>query len=199
MSFAFFESVPTARQRSLLGAACATLVASTLALTSAPAVAADYDYAGLVQGGVGDRNVRSAAIGISRSFTPVDATASGPWSFYGEAVLGEWFVHEPASGDRRAFTQVTFAPVVRLDLGRLVDHAFIEVGVGLSFIAPHFRDNDRRFSTVFNFDDHASLGYRFGDRRENEISIRAEHFSNGGIKHPNPGQNFGQLRYARHF
>jgi hypothetical protein len=174
-------------------------VAALLALVGTSALAADYDYAALIQGGVGDRNVRSGAIGISRSFSPIDTGTGSPWSFYGEAVLGEWFVHHPPGGQRTAFTQVTLAPVVRYDLGRFVGHAFIEVGVGLSFITPHFRDEEREFSTVFNFDDHASLGYRFGDRGENEISIRAEHFSNGGIKNPNPGQNFGQIRYARHF
>ena len=195
MSFASSQTVSSQWRRSFHR----IVVATILAAGSAPVLAADYDYAALIQAGEGDRNVRSGAIGISRSFTPIDQAAASPWSFYGEAVLGEWFVHEPAGSDRRAFTQVTLAPVVRLDLGRFVDHAFVEVGIGLSFIAPHFRDNQRTFSTVFNFDDHASLGYRFGDRRENEISIRAEHFSNGGIKNPNPGQNFAQLRYARHF
>ncbi len=193
MPFAFHQVVRAARRRLLYRCA----VAAVLTSVTTSAVAADYDYAALIQGGEGDRNVRSGAIGISRGFSPVGSTS--PWSFYGEAVLGEWFVHQPAGSERRAFTQVTFAPVVRYDLSQFVSGVFIEAGIGLSLIAPHFRDNDRRFSTVFNFDDHASLGYRFGDRRENEISIRAEHFSNGGIRNPNPGQNFAQLRYARHF
>ena len=32
-----------------------------------------------------------------------------------------------------------------------------------------------------------------------EIVLRAEHFSNAGIKPPNPGQNFLELRYVHHF
>jgi hypothetical protein len=29
--------------------------------------------------------------------------------------------------------------------------------------------------------------------------LRIQHSSNASLKHPNPGQNFLQLRYARHF
>jgi len=43
------------------------------------------------------------------------------------------------------------------------------------------------------------IGRRFGDRGRHEISMRVEHFSNGSIKKPNPGENFLQLRYTRYF
>ena len=32
-----------------------------------------------------------------------------------------------------------------------------------------------------------------------EIELRAEHYSNGGIAHPNPGENWFQLRYMHWF
>ena len=32
-----------------------------------------------------------------------------------------------------------------------------------------------------------------------EIELRAEHYSNGGIKLPNPGENWFQLRYMNWF
>ena len=38
-----------------------------------------------------------------------------------------------------------------------------------------------------------SQGYR------HELALRLQHFSNAGIKHPNPGENFVQLRYAQGF
>jgi lipid A 3-O-deacylase len=66
-------------------------------------------------------------------------------------------------------------------------------------ITPRFRDHGRMFGSTFNFDDHASFGFRQGEHGENEFTVRAEHFSNAGIKKPNPGQNFLRLRYARHF
>ncbi len=47
--------------------------------------------------------------------------------------------------------------------------------------------------------DHVGVGYAFGAARNDEIALRAEHFSNAGIKHPNPGQNFLELRYTHYF
>ena len=42
-------------------------------------------------------------------------------------------------------------------------------------------------------------GRNFGARQEHELVLRVEHFSNAGIKHPNPGENFAQLRYTYRF
>ena len=39
----------------------------------------------------------------------------------------------------------------------------------------------------------------FGARGEHEVSLRLQHFSNAGIKHPNPGETFVRLRYVRRF
>ena len=143
--------------------------------------------------------VKSIAFGGTAAFTARDPANPGPWSVYGEAVVGQWFAHHRDPGQPGSVTQLTFAPVLRYSFGGVLNDVFVEVGVGLSLITPHFEDHGRRFSTTFNFDDHASLGKRFGARREHELSLRVEHFSNGGIRNPNPGQNFAQLRYARHF
>jgi len=62
-----------------------------------------------------------------------------------------------------------------------------------------YRHSDKHFSTSFNFGDHVGVGYSFGAAKKNEIALRLEHFSNAGIKHPNPGQNFVELRYVHHF
>ena len=48
-------------------------------------------------------------------------------------------------------------------------------------------------AVAFNF------GYRFGETRSSELAIGAEHFSNGGLKDPNPGRNFFQVRYSMAF
>ena len=76
---------------------------------------------------------------------------------------------------------------------------FVEAGIG-GFVSNHLYENrDKRFSTAFNFGSHLGLGYFTGMKRENEWMLRIEHFSNASIKRPNPGENFIQLRYARHF
>jgi hypothetical protein len=38
-----------------------------------------------------------------------------------------------------------------------------------------------------------------GASREHEFSLRVEHFSNAGIKHPNPGQKFAGRECTRRF
>ena len=76
---------------------------------------------------------------------------------------------------------------------------FLEAGVGLSLTSVLYQTQAKRFSTRFNFGTHLGLGRNFGTRGEHELSLRVEHFSNAGIRHPNPGENFVQLRYVYRF
>ncbi|MDP1996021.1 MAG: acyloxyacyl hydrolase, partial [Gallionella sp.] len=46
---------------------------------------------------------------------------------------------------------------------------------------------------------HVGVGARFGDRRQFDLGYRFQHLSNGGIKKPNQGINFNQIRFAYHF
>jgi lipid A 3-O-deacylase len=65
-----------------------------------------------------------------------------------------------------------------------------------NYIVPLFQTNHKRFSTEFNFGNHFAIGRQFGERSQHELALRVEHFSNAAIEHPNPGENFVQLRYA---
>jgi lipid A 3-O-deacylase len=44
--------------------------------------------------------------------------------------------------------------------------------------------------------DHVGIGCEFGAVRRREAALRIEHFSNAGVDHPNPGDNFVQLRWV---
>jgi lipid A 3-O-deacylase len=77
-----------------------------------------------------------------------------------------------------------------------LSHWFAELGVGANYIVPVFDSGHKRFSTEFNFGDHVAIGRQFGLHGRQEISLRVEPFSNAGIEHPNPGENFLQMRYA---
>ena len=46
--------------------------------------------------------------------------------------------------------------------------------------------------------DHLGIGYRFGARKEHDVSFRAQHLSNAGYRNPNPGINLLLLRYQYH-
>jgi hypothetical protein len=76
---------------------------------------------------------------------------------------------------------------------------FLEGGIGANLLLPVYQTADKRFSTTFNFGDHLGIGRRFGREFAHEWALRIQHFSNAGIKHPNPGENFLQLRYSKHF
>ena len=76
---------------------------------------------------------------------------------------------------------------------------FMEGGVGGNLTTTIYETERKRFSTRFNFGSHVGVGFEFGPGHQHELTLRAEHFSNAGIRHPNPGENFVQLRYAYHF
>lgn len=117
---------------------------------------------------------------------------------YTEGSLGYWKATRTAAGDHSGFAQAGVTPVLRLwssDRQRW----FVEGGIGVNVITPRFVTRDRRFSTAFNFGDHLGLGWRSAAPERWEMTLRYEHFSNGSIKRPNPGDEFVQLRFGAAF
>ena len=123
--------------------------------------------------------------------------AMGAATGYWELSLGRW---QSRSGDdaHAWVTQFGVTPVLRLQPSRWGDW-FWEAGVGVNLLAPIYRTRDKRFSTVLNFGSHLAVGRRFGASAEQELALRIQHFSNGGIHRPNPGEEFVQLRYSHRF
>lgn len=72
------------------------------------------------------------------------------------------------------------------------DIFYTKIEIGISFLS----DTTKNLSTSFQFKDKISLGYRFNDL---SISINYIHFSNGGIKKPNRGENFIAIGFAKTF
>jgi lipid A 3-O-deacylase len=127
-----------------------------------------------------------------------------PWTFfsdqvtvYGELSLSSWRSRTHAPSDSGALWQLGVTPVLRYTPAGMP--IFTEFGVGLTLTSKIYRKNERQFSTAYNFGDHIAIGWTFGPRHENELAFRIEHFSNGNIKLPNPGENFRALRYVRWF
>jgi hypothetical protein len=104
----------------------------------------------------------------------------------------------PGRGDLD-LAQATLVPTLRWrpDDGRCA--WFGEVGIGLSATSRIYENRKKRFSTAFNFADHLGIGRSFGPQQQHELVLRYEHVSNAGLKEPNPGENFVQLRYAFYF
>jgi len=111
-----------------------------------------------------------------------------------EAYVSYWRARDVLG--RQSFTQIGLQPLVRLrpDQGRSA--WFGEAGIGLSMTDRLYNTPTKQFSTRFNFVDSVGVGRNFGAQRQHELGVRLVHMSNAGIKHPNPGENFLQLRYA---
>ena len=147
-----------------------------------------------VQGGFGDQQTTAYTAGLTWDLPWYHDFKAGRLGTYAEVAIGRW--HTDSGNEATAWpTQISFTPTFRLYPKR-APHWFAEAGVGVNYIVPLFESGEKRFSTELNFGDHIAIGREFG---HSEVSIRWEHFSNAGIKHPNPGENFGQVRYAYRF
>ena len=73
---------------------------------------------------------------------------------------------------------------------------YVEAGIGAHVLSHAYNNNGRRLSTAFEFGDRLGVGYVFANKLD--IGLSFEHFSNGGIKQPNNGVNFGlvKVKYA---
>jgi hypothetical protein len=113
-------------------------------------------------------------------------------SAYGELSMGHWRADQ--GGGRAIVTQIGFTPAFRYWPSGSRSGWFFEGAVGVNVLTPVYRTRHKRFSTAFNFGDHVALGYRMPGASGWEWSLRLQHFSNAGIEHPNPGEDFVQLR-----
>lgn len=133
-----------------------------------------------------------------------------PWSgwsqpLWGGELRGHWDIYlsrwsfNAAPGRSDNLTLLGITPTLRLrpDAGRSA--WFWEAGIGGTLSSRRYITDHKEFSTRFNFASHLGLGLNFGAQRQHELLVRVQHVSNAGIKHPNPGENFVQLRYALHF
>jgi hypothetical protein len=126
-------------------------------------------------------------------------TSWGTFSGYWEASFGRWSSSKREADGSAWVTQLGLTPVLRLYPEHWAAGWFLEGGIGANLLLPVYQNADKSFSTTFNFGDHLGIGRRFGRDFKHEWVLRIQHFSNAGIKHPNPGEDFLQIRYSRHF
>jgi lipid A 3-O-deacylase len=148
------------------------------------------------QRGTGEE-VEAFTIGVMRHL-PVSWLGERA-NLYGELSLSRWEARPHAPSDTGTLVQLGLKPVLRYVLINGSVPTFAEFGIGLTVTSEPYRKSERRFSSTFNFGDHLAIGWAFGARREHELVLRVEHFSNGNIKLPNPGENFREVRYVHWF
>lgn len=142
---------------------------------------------------------RATVFGVIWPWDKAWSMGGGQWSGYWELALGRWSTPGVDGRDRAWVTQFGVTPVFRFRPHAGASRWFFEAGIGVTVMTPIYRSPSKRFSTAFNFGDHLAVGRNFGENGRHELSLRYQHFSNGGVRHPNPGEDFIQLRYATSF
>ena len=150
-----------------------------------------------VQGGLAGGGDWSATAGLVWPWAWKSSLWGTQLSASAEASISHW--DAKGSTHRNGFTHVALVPLlrVRFDGGRSA--WFAEGGIGVSLMDQQFVTQTKQFTTAFNFVDTLGVGISLGPSREQELGLRLQHVSNAGIRVPNPGQNFLQLRYGSTF
>ncbi|WER48093.1 acyloxyacyl hydrolase [Cupriavidus sp. WKF15] len=112
-----------------------------------------------------------------------------------EASAGIW---NPHGSGGNTLGDLGLTPILRLQGGGS-SGVFVEAGVGVHVLSRTHISDEKVFSTAFQFGDRVAVGYRFGDALDSELALRLQHYSNAGIKEPNPGINFFLLQYSARF
>lgn len=174
------------------------MMSAALFCAIVPAAAEGLRPAGyFVQGGIAEGRIGSATVGLTWPWAWKAGLLGIEVGGVTEAYIGHW--NAPSERGRRGFTQVGMVPMFRFRPEQGRSPWFAEAGVGVSAMDQHFVTRDKQFTTSFNFVDVIGVGRSFGAGGAQELGLRLQHVSNAGIRVPNPGQNFLQLRYSSAF
>jgi lipid A 3-O-deacylase len=116
---------------------------------------------------------------------------------YWDLAIGHWRKRNVLPGQNDDITEVSATPVLRVQRNDLRG-VYGEAGIGAHLLS-RSHIGDKRLSTNFQFGSHAGLGYRFGTKAQFDVGYRFQHLSNAGIRRPNPGINFHQVRLVYRF
>ena len=118
---------------------------------------------------------------------------------YWESDFGYWS-NNSTNRTHANIIDAGFTPVFRFQQTTRSSIApYAELGVGLHFLSATSLNNQRQFGSSFEFGDHVGAGVRFGDKGKYDLGYRYQHFSNAGIKKPNQGVNYNEIRLQYHF
>lgn len=104
--------------------------------------------------------------------------------------LGVAYWHADGSRSPGSVWQLSATPFLRWTWA---DRYYLEAGIGATVFS-HSSFADKNISTAYQFGDHIGIGMHINDT--SRLSLRFSHYSNAGIKRPNPGLNVLQLNYS---
>ncbi len=159
--------------------------------------AVDWHPDGVVlEAGIGRNGNALVGAGLAWDWSWHHMSGVGELSARTELLLNEWRADD-FDGGHQNFTQLVLLPTLRMQLAQGRSPWFLELGIGASYMDPLYVTPEKQFSTRWNFYDVLGVGYQLS--RDRELGLRLNHVSNGGIKNPNPGEEFLQLRFLQRF
>lgn len=178
-----------------LGKLAAAVAAVTL---SQAALAADGLDSASLEVGAGD-HVQMVRFAVQKDWNVNWFQSNGRHlGGYWDANIAYWrgTAHLGNHGQNQYLWVVGVTPVFRYQNDNKLGW-YGEAGIGPSLFSQLYRNAGNRLSTSFEFADHIGVGYVLNNKWD--VSARLQHYSNGGIKHPNSGVNWVVLRVARPF
>lgn len=118
------------------------------------------------------------------------------WNQYWEANLSYWYLYKQKEGEEDLF-ELGITPNFRVERNWASQwgRPYLEAGLGVHLLSKvHIGPRD--LGSALQFGTHAGFGLRFGSHEQWDIAYRYEHLSNAGLKEPNPGINFGMVRFG---
>jgi len=125
----------------------------------------------------------------------------GAWHVggYWDLSLGYWD-NQSAEKTNSGILDIGLTPTFRLEQNDpSAVSPYLEAAVGVHFLSHSSVSAHREFGSSFQFGDHVGAGIRFGRNHAYDLSYRFQHLSNAGIKAPNQGINYNQVRFGVHF
>lgn len=182
------------------------ILAATLALGTLAAV----PQLAMAQGAQASPSIYLQGSQARRDTDAITIGGTLPWKdwqrpLWGGELTGYWDVYasrwtfDGVAGGRSHTTLIGVTPTLRLRMDEGRSAWFWEGGIGLTVADKRYVTPERTFSTRANFASHLGMGISLGEQRQHDIVLRVQHVSNAGVKKPNPGENFAQLRYGYHF
>lgn len=172
-------------------AACSALTATAQELDARPSW--------YLQAAQGEESSHALVVGTTMpwknwSWQLGSGTVRGHW----DAWIGGWS-NKDLNRERFTTPALGIGPSLRWRGAQGAAPWFVEAGTAIMVTGKRLTNSDERMGTRFNFATHLGVGVNFGAQRAHEVSLRLQHASNAGIKEPNPGLNWVQIRYAHAF
>jgi lipid A 3-O-deacylase len=146
-----------------------------------------------------DTSTRSLTIGAVLPWGRQHLVWGTQVTTYADLFLSQWRAPRANRDGHHNYSQLGVVAGWRFRFDEGASPWFFEAGLGGTSMNDRYESPDRSFSTRFQFTEQLGVGRNFGTRGEHELSLRIQHFSNGGIRKPNPGENFYKVRYLYRF